>query len=293
MKRSLSRTLTVLVILATCAGTALAQRRLNVLDSETIQRTLDFAPGNGKKTLEVDNVNGSIRIAGYDGRTVEMIARKSIHARSQDALNDALREVRLDIRDRADTINIFIEQPGHDRSTLTSSRNNWNSESKGYNVVFDFEIRVPRETSLHLWTVNGGDISVDGVLGDFYVSNINGGVEMRGLSGSGRAHTINGQMRAAFISNPKQDSHFGSLNGVVEVQFQRDLSADLRFKTFNGGVYTDFPVTAVSNIAGRFQRDGNRYVYKSNEFETARVGRGGPTIELDGFNGDVRILQAR
>jgi len=34
------------------------------------------------------------------------------------------------------------------------------------------------------------------------------------------------------------------------------------------------------------------FVYRSNEFTTLRVGRGGPELTFDAFNGDVRVLRA-
>jgi hypothetical protein len=273
------------------ATVASAQRRLNVQDQETIRRTLEFSSGNGMRVLEVDNVEGSIRVSGYDGRNVEMVAYKTIRASSPERLEAAKREVRLDIMDRADTINIYVDQPGHERSTLGSNRSN--SRDSGYRVSFDFEIRVPRQTAVHLWTINDGDIAVAGIAGDFHVNHVNGSIDMRDISGSGRAHTINGQVRVAFSGNPKRDSHFGSLNGNVDVTFQPDLSADIRFKNFNGGVYTDFPVSALSSVPNPPQRRNGKFIYQSSDFQSARVGNGGPTLEFDGFNGNIQILRAR
>jgi hypothetical protein len=152
---------------------------------------------------------------------------------------------------------------------------------------------VPRQAAIHLWTVNDGDIEVAGIAGDFHVNHVNGSIEMRDISGSGRAHTINGQVRIAFAGNPKRDSHFGSLNGNVDVTFQPDLSADLRFKSFNGGVYTDFPVTALSSVPDPPQRRNGKFIYQSSDFQKARVGKGGPILEFDGFNGNIQILRAK
>src|SRR5262245_41307002 len=142
----------LLLIAASLSGCeAIAQRRLNVEEKETVRRTWAFSPAGGTKALEVDNVNGRIRVSGYDGPTVEMTAYKTIRARSQDALQRAKDEVKLDITDKADTINIYVDQPGHERSTLSSSRSRW--EDRGYEVSFDFELRVPRASQVHLWTV--------------------------------------------------------------------------------------------------------------------------------------------
>ena len=220
-----------------------------------------------------------------------MVANKTIRAASQDELRTARQEVKLDIRDKANTINIFVDQPGHERSAVSSSHSHW--DNPGYEVSFDFELRVPRQTSIHLWTVNDGEIRIESIAGDFDVNNINGGIDMRGVAGSGRVHTINGPVKVVFANNPKGDSSFASLNGDIEVVFPRSLSADLRYKTFNGGVYTDFMITALPAAAGTAQRRNGKFIYKSNDFSSARVGTGGPELRFDGFNGDVRILQSK
>jgi len=281
----------LIVVLSLTGGVANGQRRLRLENQEMIKKTLEFSSGNGTKVLEVDNVQGSIHVTGYDGRNVEMTARKTIRAASDDKMQTANREVKLDIADKADTISIYVDQPGHEHSTASSSHSHWSDH--GYEVTFDFDFRVPRQTTLHLWTVNDGDINVANVSGDFDLNNINGGIELRDISGSGSAHTINGPVKAEFKSNPKDDSSFASLNGDIEAAFQPNLSADLRFKTFNGGVYTDFPVTALPAGPGTAERRNGKFVYKSNRFSSARIGNGGPEIVFDAFNGNVRILRIK
>jgi hypothetical protein len=285
------KSLIIFAILLVAAGVAAGQRRrFDVQEEETIRRTLEFSPGNGTRLLEVDGVSGSIHVTGYDGQNVEMVANKTIRAESQAKVQTAKQEVRLDIADRSDTVRIYVDQPGHNRSTTSSRHSDWHD--RGYEVKFDFEVRVPRRATVHLWTVNDGDIHVQDVAGDFDVSNVNGAVELLSVAGSGRAHTINGPTKVTFASNPKQDSSFASLNGTIEVAFQRNLSADLRFKTLNGGVYTDFPVTTLPST-GTGERRNGKFVYKSGQFSAVRVGNGGPELRFDGLNGDIRILQAR
>ena len=61
-------------------------------------------------------------------------------------------------------------------------------------MTYDFEIKVPAATFLRLGTVNGGDIRVENTTGDFDVGNVNGGIEMREVAGSGLVHTVNGKI---------------------------------------------------------------------------------------------------
>jgi len=278
------------VALIAVASTSSAQRLLGSSEEETIQRTLEFGAGNAAKVLEVDNVDGRIHVTGYDGQNVELVVHKTIFARTNTTLQIARNDVKLDIRDKSDTINIYVDEPGHEHSTFSSSRSH--SSNRGYEVTFDFEIRVPRRADVHLWNVNGGPIEVEDVAGDFYVNNINGGIEMHKITGSGWAHTINGSVHVTFDKNPTEDSHFGSLNGEVDVTFRPELSADLRFKSFNGGVYTDFPVTTVPTTVNASRTASGKFVYRS-DFSLARVGRGGPILEFDGFNGNIKIRQGK
>lgn len=288
----------LLLVLVVAASSAQAQhqqhlnafspsRQYAVEERETIRRTLEFSPGNGAKTLEVDSVQGAIRVVGYDGRNVEMVVEKTIRADSQDLARVAKDKVKLDIADKADIVNIYVDQPGHHRYSTSSNRFDWSLP--GYEVVFDFELRVPRQTAVHLWSVLSSNINVDNIEGDFDISNLNGDIDMTAISGSGRLRTLNGSVSVKFANNPKMDTSFSSLNGEIDVTFPRNLSADLRFKSFNGDVYTDFPVTALPTAVTQTR---NSRVYK-NDFHSVRIGSGGPMLEFDGFNGDVLIRQAK
>jgi hypothetical protein len=264
-------------------------RQYTVEERETIRHTLEFSSARGQKILEVEGVFGAIHVTGYDGNSVEMTAHRTIRAESQDQARLAKDRIKLDISDKADTVAIYVDQPGAQRSNRSTSNFNWSDP--GYEVEFDFELRVPRATEVRLKNVSD-DIRVEDITGDFNVSAINGRIEMSRVAGSGRVHTINGPVDVKYASNPTKDSYFGSLNGVVDVTFQRNLSADLKFKTFNAGVYTDFPVTALPTALNTPQSRNGMLVFK-NEYQGARVGQGGPMLEFDGFNQDILIRQAK
>jgi hypothetical protein len=155
------------------------------------------------------------------------------------------------------------------------------------------ELRVPKDARLMLCSINGGTISVEGAAGDFDVRNVNGAIEMTGLSGSGRAETVNGKISASFSTSPKSASSFKTVNGDVVVAFPRNLAADLRLKTFHGGLYTDFDVTPLASTAPVVERRNGRSVYRSNQYAAVRVGRGGPELTFEGFNGDVRVIESK
>lgn len=255
---------------------------------EEITKTLKFSKTSGEKYLELENINGSIKVVGYNGDEVQLVVHKLIEAKSDSKVQEANEKERLEIKAEGDTIIIFVDTPYRKSD---GSINYKGEKYYGYKVTFDFELKVPHQTNIDLKTINDGDISVEGVKGNFDVHNINGGIEMREAEGSGKVYALNGDVTVGFSKNPKSDCYFGSLNGDVEVTLLDGLSADFRIKTFNGDAYTDFPVTHVPDVSTSKEEKKGKFVYKSNRRTKVRVGDGGPELEFDGFNGDIRILK--
>jgi DUF4097 and DUF4098 domain-containing protein YvlB len=194
--------------------------------------------------------------------------------------------VKLDIGTEGGTIELYVDGPFRDRDG--DGRNEW--RNPGYQVHFDFDIKVPRRVDISLKTVTEGDISVNGIEGDFDVRNVNGKVTITEIAGSGRAHTVNGPVKVVFQRNPKEDCSFKTVNGDLDVYFTDNLSADFQLKTFHGDMLTDFPIKYLPlTPAVQGERKGGKYVYKGNRFVGVQAGKGGPEMTMDTLNGDILI----
>ena len=185
--------LTFLLLILT---SGLIAERFAIRETETIRRTLEFS-GSGARTLDVDNVNGQIHVTGYDGAAVEMSANRTIRAESQDRTEAAKREVKLDIADKSDLIRIYVDGPFR----------HGGRDGSGYEVTFDFDLRVPRSVKLRLRSVNG-PIQTGEAFGDFDVNTVNGGITMTDIAGSGSVQAVNGGVTAEFIGKLKSASSF-------------------------------------------------------------------------------------
>jgi len=152
-------------------------------------------------------------------------------------------------------------------------------------------IRVPRNTSVHVSCVNGGDIVVRGVSGEHELEHVNGAITATDVAGSVVAHTTNGDVKVSFtrIDSDKTMS-FVSFNGDVDVTFPPGLAANLSLRSDNGEVFTDFDV-AVQKAAPtkREDRSGGRYRVSIEKSMKATVGGGGPEMTLRTFNGDIYL----
>ena len=262
-------------------------------DSRTETRRLRFTEG-GARTVDVRTLSGSIRVTGDGGSDVRVEAVTRIEAETAEALQAALKEIVLDTKEQGAAVTIAArvgEQPTCGESGDWRGPAWW--DRRRFDASVSLTVQVPRDVRVRLCTVNGEDVTVSGVEGDFDVSNVNGKVRLDGLRGSGRATTVNGGIEATFAAAPRDESLFKTVNGAIEVTFPRDLAANLRFKTFNGEVYTDFDTTALPVTPEPARRPGlPRHVYKTRGFTNVRVGAGGPALTFDTLNGDVRIVRA-
>jgi len=274
----------------------------DIVERDTIRKTVQIPSSADGHRLEVDIVNGSMRVTGYDGNEVQVVAYKTIRAESASRMERARTEVTLDIRSGDDGVIVFEETPDRRydedrryrdddgdrgyRRNRRGSRHGWDSD--GYDVEFELEIRVPSNVDFYLSTVNGEDIDVENLHGKFGVSNINGGIDMRSVSGSGSIGTINGDVRVAFTKNPSEHTSFKTLNGEIDVRFPSTPSADMRFKTMNGEVYTDFEVKGMSMPASVREKRGKK-VYGSGDAFRVQSGGGGPELTFDSLNGNIYL----
>jgi hypothetical protein len=262
-----------------------------VRDERTISRTLRFG-GSGERALDVRAIHGSIHVIGADRVDVQLEARKTVRAETDADLRIAERDVVLDIFDHVARIEAIVREPQGDACGEESGRRHGRWWDPPYAVTFDFTIQVPRGTRLRLCTVNGGEVLVEGTSGDFELDNVNGRITMQNVRGSGRARTVNGAIVASFTDPPRAVSEFRTTNGNVVVTLPANLAANLRMKTFNGGLFTDFDVQSLPAPPAVAERRDGRFVYRSNPFTLVRAGRGGPELTFETFNGNVRVLRA-
>ena len=263
-----------------------SNRDLPVQEQETIQKSFSMA-GVRHRSLEIDNVWGSIEVVGTNSDQVQLTVKKAARAESKDKLEQARKEVTLDITEQAGSLKLYVNGPFR----CNCNDGCGHREFEGYIVKMDFQIQVPRDIDIKVKTVNEGRVVVRDISGNFLVRNVNGEVEMDNIAGSGTARTVNGPVKVSFRQNPRESSDFHTINGNVELRFAQGLAADFRFKTFNGSIYSDFPVTALPVRAIQEEHHGAKVVFHADRYTSVRVNSGGPEIKVENLNGEIRILE--
>lgn len=267
-------------------GCAFGQKNA-LSEKEEIRKTFRLSAADNRQ-LVVDNINGEINVVGYDGDTIELVAHRETKAESGGKIDEAKREVKLKIKEEKNKIILYVDAPW--RSGDGVNYRGWHYY--GYDVIYDFDLKVPHKMSLYLKTVNHGKVLVRSVEGEFEVSNVNAGIEMNDIDGPALVRTVNGPIKVSFVKNPAGECSFKTVNGKIEVVLHNGLNADMRLKTFNGKVYTDFEVSSVPRDDRTVEeRKGTRRIFRRGDSYKVRVGNGGPEFSFDTLNGSIYVLK--
>jgi DUF4097 and DUF4098 domain-containing protein YvlB len=275
--------------------------------TEKITKELMFEKKALNNTLMIFNINGDVKVEGYDGDKILVEVEKIINVKTQARMEKGKTEIQLGVIDRADTILLYIQGVCNEFGKLNKKqqwRNKWNNwgynwnncnggncdQKNEYDYQMNFSIKVPRSINVMAATVNDGDISAVNVNGYFLADNINGNIKLKNISGATNASTINGDVDLDYVTNPPGDSRYYTLNGDINANFKKGLSANLAFESFNGAFYTNvntiesLPVTVEKKASGegiKYKVGGNRY----------KVGTGGVLLDFETFNGNVYLKE--
>ena len=242
-------------------------------------------------TIQMDIVMGSIQVRGGNRRDILIEARAGggAGARPRRRTNDEPPPAGL--RRLTQNGGFSVEE---DRNTV--------SIDVGPPRNIDFIIEVPMQTNVDLETVMGS-IVVDGVEGELELESVNGTVMLTNVGGSVVAHTVNGKLTATITRPAAQKAMaFTSMNGSVDVTLPAAVKANLKLRSDQGDVYTDFDLQLRRGSARPnpnpnpdidVRRNGRTRVIDVDNAIYGSVNGGGPDFEMRTFNGNVYVRKAK
>lgn len=266
----------VVVVLLFFSATILAQ----TTDKEQLTVALS-SPGKPYK-LKVDMFNGSIKVTGHtaDNIIISVEVEGEKGNKSNDKTKDGLKRI-----------------SGSGGFELKATEKN-NEVSVGNGSLFrkmDIELKVPQNGTLILKTVNEGDVIVTNVKGELEVSNTNGDVKLTGISGSAIANTINGDVNVTFTSvTDGKPMAFSTFNGDVNITLPASAKANLKMKTDQGEIYSDFEVAVEKgNTAPTKSNSGGVYKISKDVWVLGKINGGGAELMIKSWSGDLLIRKAK
>ena len=201
---------------------ALADKEVAGLNKSVVRFSDPTKPG----TLRLLLPWADVHVTGTDGPDV--IVESSLNDKDKgETRDDGLR--RLD-----DEVSFELTEDHNVAVVSIVGENAWAAHGS------EFSIKVPRNTNLVVRTEAGGDILVEKVEGDLDINSVNGEVTLRDVASSAVVNTMNGEIHASFKSAPVKPISFSTMNGEISLFLPKDTKANLRMRTHNGSILTDF-----------------------------------------------------
>lgn len=210
-------------------------------------------------SFELQNVNGTVEVQGWDRDTVQIRAVKTAKSRESD-----LDLVSIDVEARSSAISVSTRYP----------------QNEGVEVAVEYTVRVPHGARVeHVGTVNG-TLRVSGIEAVEELRTVNGNIEVYDGGGSVHARTTNGNVHLELLHvQDKNGAVAETTNGSVLLAVPADTHADLEARCLNGNFFSELPVTFEST-----QRPRELH---------GKIGRGGVPLRLRTVNGGIRVVALR
>jgi len=217
------------------------------------------------KEIEIKGVNGDIRASRAAGKEVEVRATK--RARKSDP-----NQVTIEVIEHEDGVTICAKYPGPGNECGPGDK--WHTHTHNNDVEVHFDVRVPAGVRLVARTVNG-EVRAEDLAGPVEAETVNGAVRVS-TSGYASAESVNGSITAALGSAEwTEPISFSTVNGEIHLTLPANLDADVRARTVNGVVDSDFPVTVIGTL--------------SKHRIQGTIGKGGRRLDLETTNGNISL----
>jgi hypothetical protein len=225
---------------------------------DEIRKTFELKPG---EKVWIQGINGRVEIQTSDTKTAEVYVK-----RTGDNPN-SLQRRQMIVEQNADGL-------------LVRSRQVFNGvwdHLFGHDPKEEVIIKAPRQIALLFKGINGRVLSAD-IDGSLDLRGLNGDAKLGLVGESASIDGINGSIVVGLNKLTDRGVQLHGVNGDIELRLAPGLNADLTAKGMNGSVKSEISEVTVEKT------DWSRY--------SARIGNGGPEIEIKGINGNVRLTRS-
>lgn len=228
---------------------------------EEISQNYTFAPD---AKVNVYGINGSVDVTTTDGTKAEIHILRL--ARNKEAFESRKTTIEFENNE------LTIEGNRKKNSGI------WDMVTGNDEMRVRVTLKLPRDISIETSGVNGR-VNLGEIEGRVEAHSINGKITVAKASGSAEFSDVNGKIEATIAKLNKDGINVHSVNGNVDLKFLDDVNANIEGHGVNGRFNTDLP-----NVQVKEQKHSNY---------SAVVGSGGPTIEVNGTNGNIWLSSAK
>jgi DUF4097 and DUF4098 domain-containing protein YvlB len=211
-------------------------------------------------TLEIRNTNGLIEVEPSEGTQVTVTAERIAKGRTD-----------ADAKQAAEAIEIIESVTG---SSITLDARASLTSLLGGNRQVKFRVRAPKGTMLTLTNTNGA-IDVRDMTGELRLDTTNGRIRGINISGTTRAESTNGEVDLSYTALGDGGVNAETTNGRVVVTVPTATKARVNVRVTNGGINTENLSIDVSE--------------QTRKRLSGTINGGGPEIRLETTNGGVSL----
>jgi len=265
-----------LVLLSLIIGTKLSGQT-----GSTEQLTVPLSSPGKAYSLKVHLVTGSIKVMGYEGKDIiiNVTPKSGEEEERPKATENGMKRISIS---------------GGYEVTAKEADNTVTVNTGNPMKALDLDLKIPQDVKLQLGTVNDGEVVVENVRGELEVNNVNDKITLTNISGSVVANTVNGDVNVTFKAiDPKAPMAFSTLNGDVNVTLPSDTKANLKLKSDNGDVFSDFDID-IDKTPSKVDKttEPGMYKIKKDDWVYGKINGGGPEMMMKNMQGDIYVKKA-
>jgi len=216
-------------------------------------------------TLSIENIDGDIKIQGWDRDELEVFAEKMIpnlYGKKVRMFHWNYSIPKIEFDKFEDFVKI---------KTSADSR-----ESKARTVHYD--VRVPHSVNLKDITVRKGDIFISDLYGEAYLELKDGDIKVDNFSGSLTASVDNGSIRASLYDLRNEDGvEISTKQGDIVVYLQPEVNCRIEASSPDGNIFCEFDIEKS---------------LPADKISTV-IGKDGASLSLTSLNGNIEIKKIK
>jgi hypothetical protein len=201
--------------------------------SEKVERRVALP---ASRVVVVQNLNGSVAIAGWEEADIRLVAIKTARAATEGRAQAYLREVDVRVEEKDGALRITTRTPSEQgglRALLTCT---------GVDGSVEYRLSVPRHALVAATTVNG-NVEVAGLGAPVRAASTNGNVTVLEVGGEVQASSVNGSIHVDLRrADPRSSMELSTVNGSIVLYVPEALRAFVDARTTNGSVGSDLPL---------------------------------------------------
>jgi hypothetical protein len=245
---------------------ALALLPFSSARAEEAKAATPFSDPDKPGTLKIRVMRGEVTIHGEDVK--EISVRSDAMAANPTPRKDGMRVLSTSAGFQlTEKDNVAVLEYGENQDA-------WNGAA-------DFDITVPRNTSIVVGNAVHGDFKASGISGDIDVRSVSGEVHLEDISGGALVETLHGDIEVKMSKlSPTKPLSFTTMGGQITIKVPSDSKADVRFHTHRGLILTNFDDKSLVTKTEISVRKVHKDKKKDSDDDTSSVAPVSPTAPV-------------